>query len=137
MRYVVLGQNYISSNILNLGNLSDIVILNETALAKNQLNFVETDKIYSPAESSLPIIIKKISKNHHLKNAIEKLKNKALFRRLLQPLYPRFFFQSLAVNQLPNLRLNSNKKYVVKPEKGFFSAAVKIIDHKTDLKKLT
>jgi hypothetical protein len=53
-------------------------------------------------------------------------------------MYPQLYYNKININDVPKFILpNINKKYFIKPQKGFFGVGVKQIDHKTDLSKLT
>ncbi|MBN2161524.1 MAG: ATP-grasp domain-containing protein [Pontiellaceae bacterium] len=56
---------------------------------------------------------------------IELFKDKAAFRRLMQPVYPDFWFREVSLNELPSLDISEFLfPFIIKPSVGFFSLGV-------------
>ena len=76
--------------------------------------------------------------NKNRKTKIDSIKNKYECRKLLKGMYPKLYFKAIKIDRIPNLVLpDANRKYFIKPQKGFFGIGVKKIDQNTDLVKLT
>lgn len=134
MKYIITGTGYVSDLVKHVGN--EIKVITESALANSELRFNREDLIYVPTESALEIVLKR-SDNNKFIDAVDKLKNKYKFRQLMNKLYPDFYYDQTTVDELANLKIPENKRFVVKPVKGFFGTAVKEIDSSSDLTKIT
>lgn len=56
---------------------------------------------------------------------IELFKDKAAFRRLMQPVYPDFWFREVSLHDLPSLDISGVPfPFIIKPSVGFFSLGV-------------
>ncbi len=135
MKYIVTGKNYISPLLLKLGRNPAIKIIPEDVLAKSKIIFSQSDVLYIPSESSLQIVMEHMADKGKLR-AISTLKDKFSCRKLLKPLYPDLYFRKVPLEDLDKFNFNRGKKYCIKPQKGFFSCGVRIIDNKTDIKKI-
>jgi hypothetical protein len=85
-------------------------------------------RIYTNSENAIGWI----SSNLGFSEIYEKIiifKDKVLFRDLLCPVYPRFYYRSVDIDKLDNLRINLiPKPFIIKPAVGFFSMAVYKVD---------
>ncbi|MDA3812759.1 MAG: hypothetical protein PF570_00760, partial [Candidatus Cloacimonetes bacterium] len=90
------------------------------------------DKVYAPTESVLEIILER-SLDTTFTNAVNLLKDKHKFRQLMSNMYPDFFFCKTTIDELVKIELDRNKKYIVKPTKGFFGTAVKELNEETNI----
>lgn len=133
MHYMIQGSGYTSDLVTHVPTC--VTQLSEADLRSSDLRFAAGSKIYSPTESALDAIIQH-SDDPCFCNAVESLKNKAQFRKLMRSLYPNFYFRTITLDALVSLQLDRSKKYVVKPVKGFFGTAVKVIDSTSDLQVL-
>jgi len=60
---------------------------------------------------------------------VDVFKDKARFRRLVQPLFPDFFFREIGVGELDELDVSElPSPFVIKPNVGFFSLGVHKVD---------
>jgi len=134
LKYIITGKGY-SSELLKQED-KNIKILDENEFKETDLTIKIGDKVYSPAESALALILEK-STSDTFSNAVQKLKDKESFRRLMQKLYPDFFFLKTTIEELQNVQLDRTKKYIVKPTKGFFGTAVKELDKNTNISEIT
>jgi len=66
-------------------------------------------------------------------------KNKVKFRTILASHYPDFFFKEVTLEDLSTIKLdfNNNKKYVIKPSKGFFGIGVRVLDKSSNLLEIS
>ncbi|WP_242155325.1 ATP-grasp domain-containing protein [Aestuariivivens sediminis] len=87
-------------------------------------------KICTTSEATLDSILNGID-DDVTKTAIESMKDKLLFRKLLQDDFPALKYYYINYDDIKALKI-SNKK-VLKPVKGCFGTAVKIIDEHSDL----
>jgi len=132
MNYVITGKNFTSPLFDKYKNKKNYAVLTEEILAQSNIEFANTDKIYAPDETSVPIILSKIN-NKKRKDQLEHIKNKFLWRQSLCDTYPHFSFQSVNLDTLESLVLSENKKYILKPQKGFFGVGVREITKDSDL----
>jgi len=135
MNYIITGQNFTSPILEKYKNLDVYIVMSEKELQESNIEFSDTDKVYAPDETSVPIILDKI-KNEEIKEKFENIKNKYKCRILLKDIYPDFYFKDVKLSGIENIQLPKDKKFIIKPQKGFFGTAVKEIDKNTDLKKI-
>lgn len=64
---------------------------------------------------------------------IRSLKDKHRCREMMAGYYPDMFFRRVALDRLPDLRLPEGRRFVVKPNRGYFATAVKVVDAGADL----
>ncbi|WP_374289247.1 ATP-grasp domain-containing protein [Desulfovibrio desulfuricans] len=89
-------------------------------------------RIYTCSENSLAWVSAHVD-NPQLVGSIEKLKNKALTRELLRPLYDDYFYRKLSLDALRHLPFEELRlPCVVKPAVGFFSLGVRIVRDRAD-----
>ena len=89
-------------------------------------------RIYTCSENSLAWVCEHVD-NPQLVGSIEKLKNKALTRELLRPLYGDYFYRRLSLDALRVLPFEELRlPCVVKPSVGFFSLGVRIVRDRAD-----
>lgn len=86
-------------------------------------------RLYTCSENALEWVYEK-SGNGPLVKSIEKLKDKAVCRELLRPLYADFFFRKVSAEELAVLPFEALKiPCVLKPAVGFFSLGVHCIEN--------
>ncbi|KAF1077231.1 ATP-grasp domain-containing protein [Methanogenium sp. MK-MG] len=84
-------------------------------------------KLYSNSEHAIGWIAENLAFTG-LPETITQFKDKVAFRRLLQPLFPDFFFREVAAEDLDSLDIRSiPKPFIIKPAVGFFSAGVHMV----------
>jgi len=80
--------------------------------------------LYSNSENSIGWISENLGFTG-LPEKIESFKNKIKFRKLLERIYPDFYFQGIEFEKLDEIRVNEIKKpFIIKPAVGFFSLGV-------------
>ncbi|HBU07526.1 MAG TPA: hypothetical protein DEB09_05605 [Candidatus Magasanikbacteria bacterium] len=133
MNYIITGKNFTSPLLNKYKGQLNFFVLTEEELRSSNIIFSQEDKIFAPDETSFPIVLARIKDKK--REQIENIKNKYNCRLLLKDIYPNFYFKSVKLVDLKFVKLPKNKKYIIKPQKGFFSVGVKEIDSNTDLKK--
>ena len=133
MNYLITSSNAESGTIETLPETADLILLNATDLAKVNLRFSIKDKVAITSESAIELVLERMDDATKV-NAILSLKDKFKFRQLLAAIYPNYTFQSVALEDIPKLSIT--EKAVIKPAKGCFGAAVKMIDKETNLNQL-
>jgi len=89
-------------------------------------------KLYSNSEHAIKWIAENLAFTG-LPETITRFKDKAAFRRLLQPLFPDFFFREVAAEDLDSLDIHAiPKPFIIKPAVGFFSAGVYMVASDAD-----
>ncbi|MDD3642699.1 MAG: ATP-grasp domain-containing protein [Candidatus Krumholzibacteria bacterium] len=89
---------------------------------------LEHPRIYTNSENAIGWIARHLGRTA-LPRSIEPLKNKLLFRRMLESEHPGFFFAGIDIEALRLLDpLTIPAPFVVKPSVGFFSMAVRRVD---------
>jgi len=130
MNYIITGSGYISQLVTQID--ATVNVLTEDEFKNSELIIKAGDKVYVPTESALEIILEK-SEDTIFTNAVNMLKDKHKFRHLMRNLYPDFFFTKTTIDELINIKLDQDKKYIVKPTKGFFGTAVKELHKDTNI----
>jgi len=142
---IILEKPYISEEMKQyLEQSQEPVLRNETALeAKGYaLNLFEDrafidlcrrgHKIYTASENALDWIYRNLPENPVI-TWINQTKDKVVFRKLLQPMYPDFFFLEVQAEELKNLDFSMLKTpFILKPSVGFFSVGVYTVYTKSD-----
>lgn len=134
MNYIITGKNFTSPLLDHYKNKPGFTCISETELEESNIILTMADKIYAPDETSFPIVLGKIKDKK--REQIENIKNKYNCRLLLKNTYPNFYFKSVKLNDLQFVELPKNKKFIIKPQKGFFSVGVREIDDKTNMQKM-
>jgi len=135
----ILEEPYVSNLLLEtLSNKGFEVLENEYIknLCKKsgyKLNLVSEDKVkgainsgrvYLNSENAIDFILEKFP-NSNLSNLIELCKDKYSFRKALKPLYPKFLFREVFVEELDKINFNDiGKPFIIKPSVGFLSLGV-------------
>ena len=87
---------------------------------------------YSNSENSIEWIEKNLPDSDLLK-MIQVSKDKALFRKKLQPLFPNYFFKEVLYSELKELNVTELKfPFVLKPTVGFLSFGVYPVKNETE-----
>jgi hypothetical protein len=133
--FIVAGQGF-TSDLLKHIKSSDVHIMTVKELENSNVSFSSKDKLYVPSETALPDVLEN-TKDKNLRTTVEAFKDKAKCRQLISSLFPNFYFKTCKLADLPKFHIEPGKKYVVKPVKGFFATAVKVIDDKANLAEIT
>ena len=107
------------------------LIRNEDLL-ESDLTFPGDQKVCITSEYSLSIVTGRLDQKR--KNAVEALKDKLRFRELFRDIYPDYSFRSVKSTEIKNLEVT--RKLVLKPTRGIFGTAVRIIGPETDFQML-
>ena len=144
---IILEKPFVSDEIKDYLQDSQVAVLkNEVAVeaAKTHtLNLVSDaeareriasgERIYTTSENTLDWIYANTPDGNALTATIDAMKNKAAMRRLLQAVYPDFFFEEVEANQLNTVKFESLPcPVVLKPSVGFFSVGVYTIRNRQD-----
>jgi len=94
--------------------------------------FQEGERLYTASENSLSWVTDNL-KSPDLLRSVHMMKDKAEFRRILQALYPDFYFQAVPTHQLDQINPDLLPLPVIlKPAVGFFSLGVYTIQTTDD-----
>lgn len=107
-----------------------IIADSETSKLKGILS--ANEKVLLVSESSIEKILECLPDDSNKKKAIENFKDKYQFRELVKD--ADYQIRKIDIRDLANLKVT--KKSVVKPLKGCFGTAVKIVDSATDMTKV-
>lgn len=144
----ILDQPYVSKELKQyIADSKRPVLKNKTALealGQDNSNLISEDqfvrqhsegeRIYTCSENSLDWVIKNI-KDDSLRTNIERMKNKSLFRDLLSPAYPDFFYKEASLEELSTMDTDTfSYPFILKPQVGFFSVGVYPITCESDWK---
>jgi hypothetical protein len=110
----------------------EIEIISNEQLEQSDLYFKVHQKVCVTSETSIEIISSRMDSNRA--NAIKILKDKFAFREILSKIHTNYQYQFIEINDIENLKIK--EKSVIKPVKGCFGTAVRIIEPNTDFDKL-
>jgi hypothetical protein len=102
-------------------------------LLKSDLHFSKDDKVCITSESSIDIVMSRLL-DADRKKAMEVLKDKFAFRKILTEIYPDYQYRHIKFEAIKSLKIT--KKAVIKPLKGCFGTAVRVIDKTTNCAEL-
>jgi hypothetical protein len=141
---IILEQPYVSEFLIDSIVNNDWQVLNNDSLelmhiepdaiqaissedAKNYYQQFEYPLIYSNSENSINWVLENLP-NSKLSGYIKLFKDKIEFRKMLQELYPDFYFKEIELDGLKRLKPNELKfPLVLKPSIGFLSLGVHTI----------
>jgi len=101
-------------------------------LLQSELFFTPDMKVMITSEACIETIKSRIDEQR--KTVIELLKDKYEFRKIVADLFPGFYFQLVRVEDIDDLKILN--KSVIKPVKGCFGTAVRVVDPETNLTDL-
>ena len=131
--YLVYPDSAESGTLETLPKTEGLELLGESDFLNRYINLVASAKMCITSEATLESILKKLD-NETTKNALLTMKDKHLFRELLQDLFPDLRYSYVSYEDIQQLEISS--KRVLKPVKGCFGTAVKIIDSNTNLEQI-
>ncbi|WP_421920276.1 ATP-grasp domain-containing protein [Marinifilum sp.] len=109
-----------TGNITEQGELSLIGAEEIIQSFKNDSN----SKLYTNSENSINWVVKNLGFTK-LPDYINVFKNKVEFRRLIQKMYPNFFFREVTLKEMDELNLEElPMPFIIKPAVGFLSLGV-------------
>lgn len=109
--------------------------LNQYSEKKFIQSYKSGQKIYTNSENSLDWLYRNIEEDEKIRT-IQKFKDKAAFRKMVQEIYPDFYYETFLYKELRNVDLEQMEfPFVLKPNQGFFSLGVYIIYTKEDWEK--
>ena len=129
----LITSNAEAGTIETLPPTNGIEIISNDQLITTDLCFDATQKVCITSETSIETIASRIDTNRA--NAIQKLKDKFAFREILSKIYPNYEYRLIKAIDIQYLSVS--EKMIIKPIKGCFGTAVRIIEPNTDFKKLS
>lgn len=111
-----------------------LVVMSRAELAASDVDFTGGERVAITTEAAMDVVVSRLDPAR--RHAIRTLKDKLAFRELLRPLYPDLAFSAVATEDLRTLRLDPDRRYVVKPVRGAFGAGVRTISGDADLARL-
>jgi len=133
----VVIEDLAGSGIIQLLNdREDIQVLTKSELrSEPDIVFTQNDKIIITTETVLDDVLNRLN-DDSLKSMIENLKNKIACRQMLKSIFPDFYFEQVRLCDLHTIALNPDKKYFVKPVKGYWGSGCRLVEKDTDLATL-
>ena len=107
------------------------LILNDD-LARSDVYFDKRTKVCITSEYSLATVLERLDPARQ--RAANLLKDKLAFRNMLKEIYPEYSFRHVSTEEIASLEID--RKSVIKPVRGIFGTAVKVISPGTDLVQL-
>jgi hypothetical protein len=117
----------------SLAVTADLEIISNEDLLQTNLRFSKDDKVCIASEVSIETIVSRMN-DRSRKNTIQILKDKYSFRKTIASIYPKYRYKFVTANEIQSLKID--RKSVIKPVKGVFGTAVRIIDRYTNLTNL-
>ncbi len=129
--YLIKSKNTESGTIETLPEFEQLQLIDDVNTELKSI-FENNKKIAIISESSIDKILATLQEDHPKRKAIELFKDKFAFRKLIKD--ENFKIHKIDFQDIYQLKIKN--KSVLKPLKGCFGTAVKIIDEYTDLQKL-
>ena len=131
-KYAILSNGYASSLLHSVADIASHLPI-EQVIDSGQ-EFAADDVLYVPSEDGLNLVAQR-THNPHITQAIHLFKDKFAFREKIAPLFPDFYFKTCKTEAIGALQLDFShgKKYVIKPQRGYYATAVKTVDAHSDL----
>ncbi|BAY61265.1 putative Crp/Fnr-family transcriptional regulator [Calothrix brevissima NIES-22] len=133
----IVVSEHATSGILNTVTIEDnIHIISKQELQKNSdLKFSAHDKVCINSETVLDEVL------HRMEDVercliVNKLKDKFACRQMLQAIYPDFYFLQIKLHDLPSINFDRQKKYFIKPIKGYWGSGIGLIQSGVNLNQL-
>jgi hypothetical protein len=111
------------------------VLNREQLQAQAALRFGRDDKVCLATESVLEDVLERLHDDNR-KTAVRRLKDKFVFRELLRPFYPAFYYKQCRLDDLLREEPDPHQMYVIKPVKGCFGTGVRVVDGSVSLADL-
>ncbi len=143
---IILDKQYITEEMKNYLINGKVPVLKNDAALKHLNNeipnliskedfaklYSQNRRLYTCFENSIEWIVQNVQDKELIKN-IETMKNKALLRKMLAPIYSDFFYRQATLKELPILDTATFfYPFILKPNVGFFSVGVYSITCKED-----
>jgi len=128
--YLVFPQSAESGTLETLPITKGMQVIQEDKFLQLAKELVSSNKICITSEAALESVICKIDDDSKV-IAIKAMKDKYLFRKLLKDLFPSLQYETVELKEISKLKLKSKK--ILKPVKGCFGTAVKMIDENSDI----
>lgn len=145
---VILDKPYVSTYMQNTLKSLGIPVLDNTRdecmLTVDGLNLLSEQTFIDQARTKTPLLLYCNSENSirwidqnlcftGIPQKIELFKDKVRFRGLLQAIYPDFYFQEIAYDQISTVDISDiPKPFIIKPAIGFFSMGVHKVEDEHD-----
>jgi ATP-grasp domain len=131
-RYAILSNGYASPLLQSVCDIATVLQLE--SVVKSNIQFTEHDLLYVPSEDGLSAVAQR-TKNVYIKDAIALFKDKCSFRQKIAVLFPEFYYTVCRVDEVSALKLDlaDGRRYVIKPQRGYYATAVKTVDAGSNL----
>jgi len=131
-RVYIITSSVEAGTIETLPVAPQLELIPHEAIRKTSRHFTPDQKVCITSEYSLSSVIDSLDPAR--RNAVEVLKDKFKFRNILKEIYPEYNFSSVKPADISHLKID--RKSVIKPTRGIFGTAVRIIDPETDMLRL-
>jgi ATP-grasp domain len=132
--FYLITSNSEAGTLETLPPTKDLNIVSVSDLENNNFQFSNKQKICITSEASLDVLMGCINDDTKI-DAILKLKDKYKFRQILSEIYPNYAFKLIDTAEIKDLVIT--EKSVIKPVKGCFGTAVRVIEPTTDFGQLS
>ncbi|MGD1843016.1 MAG: ATP-grasp domain-containing protein [Thermonemataceae bacterium] len=123
-----------AGTIETLPKTEGMALVQEHTFLESYEGWVEVNKVCITSEATLTTVLDSLADETKI-SAIKSMKDKYLFRQLLAEIYPKLAYEIVDFDAISNLKITGKK--VLKPAKGCFGTAVKIIDENSNLAQIT
>ena len=110
-----------------------MILISNNDLPKTDNHFDENKKVCVTGEYSIETVLNKLDDAR--RNAIEALKDKFKFREILKDIYPEYQYRFVKAQEIKNIKID--KKSVIKPVRGCFGTAVRVVEPDTNFEILS
>jgi len=137
---VLLDYPYVSDFLIKTLEENQIRVIqtnkSQKLIKSNKINYVSQEEIVSNVKNGEEVCLYTNSENSidwvaqnlafsDLPNKVDIFKNKVLFRKLMKPVYPNYFFKPICLTEIDDLDVSLFPfPFIIKPAVGFFSLGV-------------
>jgi hypothetical protein len=131
--YLVYPDSAESGTLETLPETEGLELMRESHFFDHYQKLTNPGKLCITSEATLESVLQRLD-DKITKRAIESMKDKHLFRELLQEDYPALKYRYINYDDIRKLKIAGRK--VMKPVKGCFGTAVKLVDEDSDLDRV-
>lgn len=131
--YLITATGSEAGTIETLPITEGMTMMTSAEMAALGIQFGAADKVAITSEATIEVLLQHLGDDAK-RNAVEQLKDKYKFRKMLTTMYPDYRFSLINAVDIRSLKVD--KKCVIKPVKGCFGTGVRVIDSSTDMNLL-
>lgn len=132
-RVIIITSSAEAGTLETLPVIPEMELIPHEKLQESYYFFQPEQKVCITSEYSLSSVINHLDPDR--KKAVGMLKDKFRFRQILHELFPNYDFKTVRLEEVGKLCVD--KKSVIKPVRGIFGTAVRVVGPETDFRQLS